>query len=74
MLDVSESQLSKYIIHYVADTLLTGEEVYPQPEMMLEAAFTQLAFHKIDFEQPYEFFHETDLRIKRNIYLCEINF
>ena len=28
---------------------------------MLEAAFTQLAFHKIDFEQQYEFFHETDI-------------
>lgn len=61
MLEVSESKLSKYIIHYVADTLVTGEEVYSQPEVMLEAAFTQLAFHKIDFEQQYEFFHETDI-------------
>ena len=28
---------------------------------MLEAGFTQLAFNKIDFEQQYEFFHETDI-------------
>ena len=28
---------------------------------MLEAAFTQLAFNKIDLEQQYEFFHETDI-------------
>lgn len=28
---------------------------------MLEAAFTQLAFNKIDWDQQYEFFHETNI-------------
>ncbi|UZM98570.1 hypothetical protein OL548_29165 [Lysinibacillus sp. MHQ-1] len=41
-------------------TLILGEEDYIQPELMLEAAFTQLAFSKVELEQQYEFFHETD--------------
>ncbi|MDM5332202.1 nucleoid-associated protein [Ureibacillus composti] len=61
MLDVSESKLAQYVFHYVSDSLVFGEEAFSQPEVMLEAAFTQLAFHKIDLEQQYEFFHETDL-------------
>lgn len=63
MLDVSESKLVKYIVHHVSDSLTLGNEVFPQPETMLEAAFTQLAFHKIDVEQPYEFFHETNIEL-----------
>ncbi|MBM7609608.1 hypothetical protein JOD29_002884 [Lysinibacillus composti] len=61
MLDVSESKLAQYVFHYVSDSLVFGEEAFSQPEVMLEAAFTQLAFHKIDLEQQYEFFHETDI-------------
>ncbi|WP_431026927.1 nucleoid-associated protein [Lysinibacillus sp. LZ02] len=61
MLDVSESKLTQYGVHYVSDTLVLGEEAFSQPEVMLEAAFTQLAFNKIDWEQQYEFFHETNL-------------
>ncbi|MEK4485878.1 nucleoid-associated protein [Psychrobacillus sp. FSL H8-0484] len=61
MLEVSESKLGQYVVHYVSDTLVLGDEVFSQPEVMLEAAFTQLAFNKIDFEQQYEFFHETDI-------------
>ena len=61
MLEVSESILAKYVMHYVSDTLVLGEEVLGRPEVMLEAAFTQLAFNKIDFEQQYEFFHETNI-------------
>ncbi|MFJ7731458.1 nucleoid-associated protein [Lysinibacillus sp. NPDC097231] len=63
MLEVSESKLVQYIIHFMNDTLVLGEESFSQPEVMLEAAFTQLAFSKIDLEQQYEFFHETDLAL-----------
>jgi len=61
MLEVSESKLMQYVMHYVSDGLVLGHEVFPQPEVMLEAAFTQLAFHKLDLEQQYDFFHETDI-------------
>lgn len=61
MLEVSESKLAQYVVHYVSDTLVLGEEAFVRPEVMLEAAFTQLAFNKIDWEQQYEFFHESDI-------------
>ena len=61
MLEVSDSILTQYVVHYVGDTLVLGEEAFTRPEVMLEAAFTQLAFNKLDFEQQYEFFHETDI-------------
>ncbi|KAA0966247.1 nucleoid-associated protein [Sporosarcina sp. ANT_H38] len=61
MLEVTESKLAQYVVHYVSDTLVWGDEVFSQPEVMLEAAFTQLAFNKVDFEQQYDFFHETDI-------------
>jgi hypothetical protein len=61
MLEVSESKLMQYIIHHVSDTPVLGDEAFSQPEVMLEAAFTQLAFSKVDFEQQYEFFHESDI-------------
>ncbi|MER2262201.1 MAG: nucleoid-associated protein [Psychrobacillus sp.] len=61
MLEVNESKLDQYIVHYVGDSLILGDEAYIQPEVMLEAAFTQLAFNKVDFEQPYDFYHQTDL-------------
>lgn len=61
MLEVSDSKLTQYVVHSVSDTLVLGEEAFTRPEVMLEAAFTQLAFNKLDFEQQYEFFHETDL-------------
>ncbi|MCM3388432.1 nucleoid-associated protein [Ureibacillus chungkukjangi] len=63
MLEVSESKLMQYILHYVSDTLILGEEAFPQPEVLLEAAFTQLAFNKIDLDQQYDFFHETDINL-----------
>ena len=63
LLEVSESILKQYVIHYVSDTLILGEEVFPQPEVLLEAAFTQLAFNKIDLDQQYEFFHETEISL-----------
>lgn len=56
MLEVSDSKLAKYVVHQVSDTLILGEETFSQPEVMLEAAFTQLAFNKLDMEQQYEFF------------------
>lgn len=61
MLEVSESKLTKYAVHYVGDTLVMGEEAMSQPDVLLEAAFTQLAFGKLDLEQQYEFFHETNI-------------
>ena len=61
MLEVSESKLSQYIVHYVGDTVIVGDEAISSPDLMLEAAFTQLAFNKMDWEQQYEFFHESDI-------------
>ncbi|RKQ19097.1 nucleoid-associated protein [Ureibacillus endophyticus] len=61
MLEVSDSKLLKYIVHHVSDTLILGEEEFAHPEVLLEAAFTQLAFNKIDLDQQYEFFHESDI-------------
>ncbi|SDN02168.1 hypothetical protein SAMN05518871_10373 [Psychrobacillus sp. OK028] len=61
MLEISESKLAQYVVHYVGDTLVFGDEAFSRPEVMLEAAFTQLAFNKIDLEQQFEFFHETDI-------------
>lgn len=61
MLEVSESKLAQYMVHHISDVLILGEEAFSQPEVMLEAAFTQLAFNKIDWDQQYEFFHETDI-------------
>lgn len=63
MLEVSESTLAKYSMHYISDMLILGEEEYSRPEILLEAAFAQLAFNKINFDQQYEFFHETDVSL-----------
>lgn len=63
LLEVSESKLKQYVLHYVSDTLVLGEDAFPPPELLLEAAFTQLAFNKIDLDQQYEFFHETDIQL-----------
>lgn len=63
VLEVSESKLTSYIVHGIEDNLVVGDEVYAQPEVMLEAAFTQLAFSKVKFDQPYVFFHETDVAL-----------
>lgn len=63
MLEVSDSKLAQYIIHFISDSLVLGEESFTHPEVMLEAAFTQLAFSKIDLEQQYEFFHETNIAL-----------
>lgn len=63
MLEVSESKLSRYIVHHVSNTLALGDEAFPQPEVLLEAAFTQLAFNKLDLDQQYEFFHETNIEL-----------
>lgn len=63
MLEISESKLLQYIMHHVGDSLVLGDEAFPQPDVMLEAAFTQLAFNKMDWEQPYEFFHQTDIEL-----------
>lgn len=61
MIDVSESKLVKYVMHHVGEQLVLNDEAFSQPEILLQAAFTQLAFHKIDWDQRFEFFHETDL-------------
>ncbi|MEK8199094.1 MULTISPECIES: nucleoid-associated protein [unclassified Lysinibacillus] len=63
MLEVSESKLAQYSLHFLNETLILGEEAFTQPEVMLEAAFTQLAFSKIDLEQQFEFFHETNIAL-----------
>ena len=63
MLEVSESKLAQYSLHFLNETLILGAEAFTQPEVMLEAAFTQLAFSKIDLEQQFEFFHETNIAL-----------
>ena len=63
MLEVNESNLAQYVVHHVSDVLVLGDEVFSEPDVMLEAAFTQLAFNKIDWDQQYEFFHETDIEL-----------
>ncbi|KGR74798.1 nucleoid-associated protein [Ureibacillus sinduriensis] len=63
MLEVSESKLKQYVLHYVGDSLILGEEAFPTPDVLLEAAFTQLAFNKIDLDQQHDFFHETDINL-----------
>ncbi len=63
MLEVSESKLAQYSLHFLNETLILGEEAFTQPEVMLEAAFIQLAFSKIDLEQQFEFFHETNIAL-----------
>jgi len=61
LLEVSESKLTQYVFHYVGDTLILGEEAYSGAPVMLEAAFTQLAFNKMDLDQQFEFFHESNI-------------
>lgn len=63
MLEVSESKLSSYIVHGIEEQLVLGDKVLSQPEVMLEAAFAQLAFSKVKFEQQYDFFHETNVEL-----------
>ncbi len=63
MLEVTDSKLTHYIVHGIEDTIVFGEEVFSQPEVLLEAAFTQLAFSKIRIEQQYEFFHESNIEL-----------
>lgn len=63
MLEVSESTLSSYIVHGIEEQLVLGDEAFSQPAVMLEAAFAQLAFSKVKFEQQYDFFHETNLAL-----------
>ena len=62
MLEVSESKLMKYTMHYVGELALFGEEM-TEPDTLLEATLTQLAFYKMDFEQQYEFFHPTNIEL-----------
>ena len=33
MLEVSESKLAQYVMHYVSDTLVLGDEAFSQPEV-----------------------------------------
>ena len=61
MLEVSDSILAQYVVHSIGDALVLAEDAYSRPEVLLEAAFTQLAFNKLDFDQQYKFFHETNL-------------
>lgn len=63
VLEVSESKLSSYIVHGIEEQLVLGDEVFSQPEVLLEGAFAQLAFSKVKFEQQYDFFHETNLEL-----------
>ncbi|RUL50794.1 nucleoid-associated protein [Lysinibacillus antri] len=80
MLEVTDSKLAQYVVHHVSDQLVLGEEAFTQPEVMLEAAFTQLAFHKIEWDQQYEFFHESNLGLNeiytyvKSIFDSESNF
>lgn len=63
MIEVTESSLSQYVFHQVDEQLTIGDTVYITPEVVLEAAFTQLAFSKIKYDQQYTFFHESEVAL-----------
>ena len=61
MIDVNESKLSQFVVHYVDDTVVFSEEQTKINDIILEAAMTELAFYKVDTEQQFDFFHETSI-------------
>ena len=63
MLEVNESKLSQFVVHYVDDTIVFSEEQKKLNDLILEAALTELAFYKVDMEQQFDFFHETNINL-----------
>lgn len=61
MLEVTESKLSQFVVHYVDDTVVFSDEQQKVNDIVLEAALTELAFYKVDMEQQFDFFHETNI-------------
>lgn len=63
MLEITESKLSQFVVHYVDDNVIFSEEQKHVNDILLEAALTELAFYKVDFEQQFDFFHETNINL-----------
>ncbi|MER1999714.1 MAG: nucleoid-associated protein [Lysinibacillus sp.] len=63
MLEVTDSKLSQFVVHYVDDGIVFSDEQKKVDDILLEAALTELAFHKVDFEQQFDFFHETNINL-----------
>lgn len=63
MLEITESKLSQFVVHYVDDNVVFSEEQKHVNDILLEAALTELAFYKVDFEQQFDFFHETNINL-----------
>ena len=63
MLDVNESKLTQFVVHYVDDVVVFSEEQPKVNDIILEAALTELAFYKVDTEQQFDFFHETNINL-----------
>lgn len=63
MLEVTDSKLSQFVVHYVDDAVAFSEEQKHVNDIVLEAALTELAFYKVDFEQQFDFFHESNVNL-----------
>lgn len=66
MIEVSDSKLSRYTIHYVGsqdDGVKLSNDVFMTPSMELEAAWTTVAFQKFEQLDEYTFFHDSDLKL-----------
>lgn len=67
MIEVSDSTLSRYVIHYVGnandDIVNVSEHVFTDVPMELEAAWTTVAFQKFEQMTEYRFFHESSLTL-----------
>lgn len=67
MIDVSDSKLSRYSIHYVGnahnDTVRLSDKVLTDLSIELEAAWTTVAFQKFESMQEYRFTHESNIHL-----------
>lgn len=67
MIEVSDSTLSRYAIHYVGnasdDVVKLSEHVFTDVPVELEAAWTTVAFQKFEQMTEYRFFHESSLTL-----------
>lgn len=77
MIEVSDSQLSRYAIHVVGNanegTVTLSNDVLHATTLELEAAWTDVAFQKFEQMEEYRFFHESSLTLHdMYVYATEI--
>lgn len=67
MIEVSDSKLSRYAIHYVGnannDTVRLSDTIFTDMSMELEAAWTTVAFQKFEQLDEYRFTHASDIHM-----------